>query len=254
MLAVIFMRPVTSIFSLAIIIFSFACSFSDKDVKIENTINNDSIYNKNFIIDSVPNLKKFLALNEEEKRIDSSSKSNEPFYKQLDSVAKVDKTIDLKDLMPYRNFSTNRGRIYFSSFKEGSPNESDSSDLLTEGLPTLCVCIIQKDTIVVNIPFGLFGGGNFNLKITKSGFLSSYSQYIDNVKPFKTKVTDDFSDNFTVDNKFQFLILNKKPSIKQEEQLTGYLTFTTNHYFEDKGDKLDTNYIKGHLFFTCSTK
>jgi len=131
----------------------------------------------------------------------------------------------------------------------------DSFDLLKKGLATQCACVTKNDSIFINMPFGLFGGGNFNINIFKNGFTSSYSQYIDdNLKLFKTKIADDFSDNFSVDNKFQFLILDKKPSFKKDERLTGFLTFTTNYYFEKKGDKLDTNYVKGHLYFTCLTK
>ena len=249
------MRHLINVFTLSIVFSLFSSCSSDNRDKSNYINTNDSVYNKNYIVDSVPRLKFFLSLNEDEKSMDSISKSNEPFYKKLDSAAKIDKRIDIKDLMPYRNFYTNRSRIYFSSYKENDLQWSDSSDLLKKGLATQCDCVTRNDTIFISMAFGYFGGGNFNITIIKNSFTSSYSQYIDqNLKLFKTKITDDFSDNFKVDNKFQFLILDKKPSFKKEEQLTGYLTFTTNHYFEDKVDKLDTNYIKGHLFFTCKTK
>jgi hypothetical protein len=253
-LAVIFMRPPTSTFIISIIVSLFVNCSSDNNGKSKHIKINDSVYNKNYLVDSVPSLQFFLTLNEDEKGIDSMSKSDEPLYKEIDSIAKLDKMIDI-NLMPYRNFSTNRSRIYFSSYKENDLELSDSSDLLKEGLATECGCITKNDTIFISMSFGYFGGGGFNINIFKSGFTSSYSQYIDqNLKLFKTKITDDFSDNFSVDNKFQFLILDKNPSLKKDEQLTGFLTFTTNCYFERKGDKLDTNYVKGHLYFTCKTK
>jgi hypothetical protein len=103
---------------------------------------------------------------------------------------------------------------------------------------------------------GFFGGIGFTIKIYENSFVSSYYEYTDDVRPYKVNLNDTaFYSSVTVDNRCQSLILDKEPSHKQGEQITGYLTYTTKEYYERKNvDRLDTIYVSGKIYFTCNTK
>lgn len=65
----------------------------------------------------------------------------------------------------------------------------------------------------------------------------------------------EFTDNISVVSKYQYLQLDKEPNYKVGQQLSGYLTLTSNNYFSNNyGEKLDTNFVKAKMKFTCITK
>jgi hypothetical protein len=193
---------------------------------------NDNGYNDTFIIGQIPDLKSFETYNEFDKRIDSVGNS----------------------LAGQGGFRKNRTRLFMQSFSNGKQSTQDSA--LYTGMPTLCYCSFDKDTLNVKVGIGFFGGMGFETKIFKNHFQSNYFLYIDDVKPYKYTLFDkDFTDNLYLKNKFQSLVLNEQPTFKAGQQLTGYLTFTSSKWYENSfGDNIDTNYIKGRLYFTCLTK
>src|SRR5688500_3781247 len=73
---------------------------------------------------------------------------------------------------------------------------------------------------------GFFGGMGIEMKLFQNYFQSSYYLYIDDVKPYKYKLSDkDFTHELFLKSKFQSLILNEQPKFKSGQQITGYLTF-----------------------------
>lgn len=193
---------------------------------------NDNGYNDSYIIGQIPDLKSFETYNEFDKRMDGVGNS----------------------LVGQGGFRKNRSRIFTQSFSNGKQSSQDSA--LYTGMPTPCYCSFDKDTLNVKVGIGFFGGMGFETKIFKNNFQSDYFLYIDDVKPYKYNLSDtDFTGSLYLKNKFQSLVLNEQPTFKAGQQLTGYLTFTSSNWYEKSfGDNIDTNYIKGRLYFTCLTK
>lgn len=201
-------------------------------VSCNNQRTNDNAYNDNYIIGKIPDLKSFEAYNEFDKRMESSGSS----------------------LVGQGGFINNRSRIFTQSFSNGKQTTQDSA--LYKGMPTPCYSSFDNDTLKIKVGIGFFGGMGFEVKIFKDNFQSNYFLYTDDVKPYKYNWSDkEFTDNLYMRNKFQSLTLNKQPTFKPGQQLTGYLTFTTPNWFENSiGNDIDTNYIKGSFYFTCLTK
>jgi hypothetical protein len=193
---------------------------------------NDNSYNHNYTIGQIPDLNSFETYNE--------------FDKRMDSVANF--------LVGEGGFKKNRSRIFMQSFSNGEQSSQDSA--IFTGMPTPCYCSFDKDTFKVKVGIGFFGGMGFEIKILKNSFQSNYFLYIDDVKPYKYNLSDkNFTDNLYLKNKLQSLILNERPTFKAGQQLIGYLTFTSSKWYENSiGKNIDTNYIKGRLYFTCLTK
>ena len=128
--------------------------------------------------------------------------------------------------------------------------------LSKKSFSTRCECNIYKDTLLITMGIGFFGGIGFNLEIIKDNFEANFSEYTDDVKPYKSNLNDTaFYDYFHVKSKYQFLVLNDKPSFQTGLQLTGYMTFSSNNFYVQKYDnQLDTNYVTGKLYFTCKTR
>jgi hypothetical protein len=84
-------------------------------------------------------------------------------------------------------------------------------------------------------------------------FKSSFYEYINDAKHFKLNPKDTISySKIKVENKLQKLILDKKLTHKDGQQITGILYFTTNDYYmEDYPDEIDTVRVAGRVYFTC---
>ena len=140
------------------------------------------------------------------------------------------------------------------SFSNGQPSSQEKA--LYTGAPMPCQCDLNGDTIFISSIIGFFGGMGHGIKVFKDSFESYYILYIDDVKPYKHNLTDSvFTDNLSVLSKYQTLRLTEKPVFKSGQHLTGLLTFTSKDFYERPvGDKIDTNYVRGKMFFTCQVK
>ncbi len=182
----------------------------------------------------IPNIVSFLKYND--------------FDKFLDTVFKPGNGLTMDN---YRN---NRSRLFLETFSNGKRLLQDSA--LHAGMSTPCNCWLYNDTLNIKIAIGMFGGMGYNIKLYKDGFSSLALLYIDDVKPFKYKLSDkDFTNQLFLRSIEQTLIVDKKPTFKGGQQLTGYLTFTTPLWYENSwGSNIDTNYARGRIYFTCATK
>jgi hypothetical protein len=212
--------------------------------------NNSKTNKQTYVISESPGKNDFLNLTDHEKKVDSIF----AFYdKSVDSLLLKDDKVKENPLLQKRSFINNRGRIYLKAFENGKSATVDSA--FYTGMPAPCECLVKDDTVFVNMGIGFFGGMAFNIVITKSDFQSYYYLYIDDVKPYKASLKDSFSNELTVKSKFQHLIIDHKPTFQEGQQLSGYLTMTSASYYEySYGQKLDTNYVSGKVYFTCTTK
>lgn len=149
-------------------------------------------------------------------------------------------------------FINNRSRIFLKRYENGTIVKIDSS--FTKGSPFPCNCLIEKDTTFINMSIGFMGGMSVSLKIHNDTFESYYFEYTDDVKPYKSNLNSEFSDFVLVKSEFQNLIINQLPNQKLNQELKGYLSFSSKNYFESNiTNKLDTISIVGKAYFKCKT-
>lgn len=211
---------------------------------------NGKTNNQAYVISEIPEKDDFLKLTDHEKAVDSIFGG---YDRTVDSLLMKDDRLKANLLLQKRSFIDNRGRIYLQAYENGKPTKVDSA--FYRGMPAPCECLVKKDTVLVSMGIGFFGGMAFNVAISKDNFQSSYYLYIDDVKPYKASLKDSFSNELTVKSKYQYLILDKQPTFQEGQQLSGYLTMTSQDYYENSyGEKLDTNYVSGKIQFTCTAK
>lgn len=219
--------------------------------------NNDTIYHSTYKVGAIPELVKFKKLNLDEAQMDSMAKERLLY---LDSLFKTD-TIKYNDLVGYndelfgrRDFINNRSRLYLESFSNDSLMPIDSSFI--NGISSKCECLIEKDTLTISTGFGFFSGFGFIIKLYGDTFKGQFFEYIDDAKPLLYNVNDTiYYDQILVDNQYQYLILDQQPDVQIKQQLSGYLTFTTKVFYEQKYNPLpDAVSAKGRLYFTCKTR
>jgi hypothetical protein len=211
------------IFQLCLILIFFS-SCNDEKQK-------DNVYNKTFVVGEIPEADVFEIYNKNDKKLENSG----------------------NHLVEKGGYKNNRSRIFMELSTNGKRGHLDPE--FSTGMPTPCYSSINKDTLNVVVGLGFFGGFGFEIKIFKDKFQSNYFFYTDDVKPYKYKQTGEFTDNINLQNKFQSLTLNEQPTFKPGQQLTGYLTFTSPNWYESNmNNQLDTNFVKGRIYFTCLTK
>lgn len=204
-------------------------------------------YNKEFVVGSIPNVTDFLTLNESEKSLDSTFKS---YDKTIDSLVKIKSSLDFPKKSDFIN---NRGRILFTEVLNGKENIEDQYRIGKNEISTSCACAIFKDTLFISSSIGFFGGAGVSVKVYLKQFTSTFSQYINGAKPYKVNNNAEFTDNIIVDSKYQYLLLDSEPTNKDKQQLTGFLSLTSNDFFENRFGEMETKSAKVQLKFTCKT-
>jgi hypothetical protein len=196
---------------------------------------NTKTYYENYKVGSIPDLKSFQTYNKSDKKMDKVSPTDQPSTGQL-------------------AFRNNRSRIFIDVYRNGKVQSKNSA--FYEGLPTPCTCELGQDTISITVGLGLFGGLGFDIKVYADKFQSNFFEYTDDIKPYKTNLSDTaFSSQVYQNSKYQSLILDSKPTYKSGQQLTGLLTYTSNNFYEKISDtQLDTSYVTGKIYFTCNVQ
>ncbi len=233
---------------LKIIVFSIAV-FNLASVKAQT--DDSKTFNTAYSIAPIPNIADFFKLNQNEKFQDSV---NLLINKKLDSLPFADSAEKESGYYGKKDFRNNRSRIFMDSYTNEKLNPENPEFKL--GLPTPCDCFTAHDTMFIYMGIGFFGGFGFNITVSTHNFQSSFFDYTDDYKPYKYSLSDTASYNYiTKKNKYQFLILDKKPSFTIGQQLTGYLTYTTNSYYQKtSGNNFDNIFVSGKLYFTCKTR
>jgi hypothetical protein len=231
----------TILLILGVIRFSFCSGQQD----------NEKTFNQTYQVDSIPNLNEFNIYNDIEKRMDSIYSV---YDFKMDSLFKADNTRSQNSFLYKKDFRNNRSRIFLSSYTNDKLDNGEFSK--RESLPMPCDCYTGNDTLYVSMVIGFFGGEGFEIKLFDNKFQSAFFEYIDDVKPYKSNLSDTaYTGYVTANSKYQTLIVNEKPTFKSGQQLTGFLTFTSNDYYILRSDdKLDSTYVTGKLYFTCKTK
>lgn len=229
-------------FKLISLAFSFLAS-------CQGQVDKGDKYNTEFTVGNIPSVNDFLILNKSEKSLDSKFNS---YDKSIDSLVKADTS---QDFITTRDFVNNRSRILLKEVSNGKENIKDEDKIEKDGFSTFCDCGVFKDTLFINSGIGFFGGVGISVKVFSKQFKSAFYEYIDDVKPYKLNKNSEFTDNISIESKYQYLLFDSEPTNKEGQQLTGFLTLTSNDFFENRfGEKLDTNYVKAQLKFTCKTK
>ncbi|MEO8404150.1 MAG: hypothetical protein ABI480_06130 [Chitinophagaceae bacterium] len=199
-------------------------------------------FNKTFVVGEIPDLNAFNTYNELEKGTDSIFSGTDKEFKE-DAGAN-------KFITDFRN---NRSRVFMDS--DSNHRIYDGEKSLTTGMPMPCNCSTTNDSLFVQMVIGFFGGAGFEIALHKDTFLSDFFMYTDDVKPYKSNLQDTaFSSHAIAFSKYQYLLLDKLPTYKPDQQLTGYLTYTSNRFYERSGDTLDSTYVTGKIYFTCNVK
>jgi hypothetical protein len=203
-----------------------------------------STYHKEYVIGSISSTDNFSTLNENEEAIDSMFSSDDV---SEDSLLAADPKY--KELAQKRKFTNNRSRLFLVTYTDGQPGRGDSV------LSAPCNCLVEKDTLFIRMALGFFGGFIIDIKLYKTMFETRYLVYTNDVRHYKSDLSDTaFNNQAVAKSKFQFLLLDRQPTFKPGQQLNGYLTFTSrNHYRKSVADKMDTAYVTGKIYFTCHT-
>jgi hypothetical protein len=197
-------------------------------------------YNNTFEVGDIPGLASFQKMDKKELRLDSFLS---------DGVKEI-------GLGATNDFRQNRSRVSMQS----DPNHKLYSNEKDEGFSAPCTCVIRGDSLFINTNIGFFGGNGFNLLLYRDSFQSEFYLYTDDVKPYKSSLSDTaFSEQAVAKSKFQFLIVDKKPTYKAGQQLTGYFTYTSNRFYElnsyaPNATSVDSSYVTGNIYFTCLTR
>ncbi len=206
-------------------------------------------YNVEFVVGEIPDSGHFLIFNENEKTVDSILNET---YQRFDSL----NLIKADTLIEKNRFINNRSRFLLTEIRNGIESVKDKDEIGEDGFSTICDCMIFKDTIMISSAIGLFAGAGVLIRVYGNQFKSEFYQYIDDeVQLYKLDIDDEFTDNVTVDSKYQYLQFDKLPNFTSGQSLTGIFTLTSKNFYESKsGGKTDTNYVKLNMHFTCLTK
>jgi hypothetical protein len=197
-------------------------------------------YNKEYVVGSIPLMNDFLTLTKVEKELDSL------FNSDFKGISGSQKRRGLSTI----SFSNNRARIVLYETTNGKQQQKDPS--IKKGMPTMCRCALNGDTLEINMAVGFFGGVGLKIKVYGKKFGSWFFQENDNVENLKTTLADtSFSSRVIIENNSQYLIFDRQPNFKPGQQITGYFTFTSEKYFEKKGQNIDTISASGKIHFTC---
>ena len=220
-----------SIFALLVCVILISC----KDTNLDDR----KTYHKEFETGFVPGLQQFEVLNKQELGFDSMLMANA-------KIAGV-------EMNHGSDFVHNRSRIYMDSDPHNKILGRDTGPGKPIAMP--CHCNLNGDTLQISMVVGFFGGAGFELQLYKDKFRSNFLLYTDDVKPYKAHLSDTaFSSEVRAESRFQFLVLDEKPAYKPNQQLTGYLTFTSNRFYELSAGKLDSSYVIAKIYFTCNTQ
>jgi hypothetical protein len=189
---------------------------------------------------TIPGLSQFERLNERELDFDSIMVKNVKAMGQ--------------PLNNTNDFLHNRSRIYVDSDPHNKILGGDTGPDKPP-IPMPCHCNLMGDTLQVSMILGFFGGVGFELRLYKDQFRSKFLLYTDDVKPFKAHLSDTaFTSELRAVSKFQYLLIDKKPTYKAGQQLTGYFTLTSNRFYEFSGEKMDSSYVTAKIYFICNVR
>ena len=227
-----------------------------------------------FKVGAIPNPERFNQMTRREIRLDSLKQKHqqEQLKRMEDGSAFIDgvpeetkqQMIEYEKIRGQR-YKDNRSRYFMDEYVNGKKDNEAFEGIDT--LTTECSCYLSGDTIKVKMGIWVFGGFQFFINIYKNSFNSSY--WVDNHEQliYKTYLTDkSLTDNISVENAEQELILRKNPEYKLGEQLPGFLRFKTKDYYRTRdydrltakdtydADKMNTIHMAGSLYFTCTIR
>ncbi len=234
---------------LYLLVFAFCLSTISVDDKIQQS--HYSVYDAG----EIDSLNWFLKLTPHELERDSSMMA---LVFEHESDEEINQSLWLSEELGFIPVALNRARFFsFSEVNDKLEKTNEEVRFSESGFPSGCNCRLKDDTIYVEMFRGFFGGDSHDIRITREKFSFNYSLYLDDVQHLKSSPNDPvFGSMVTVGAISQQLTLLEKPSFKECEQLTGYLHFQTERYYEgsEYSDDLDTISKKGRLFFTCTLR
>jgi hypothetical protein len=210
---------------------------------------NDKIYNKKYVTGTVSGFDEHLNLSHFQVGTSSRDKEREV---RMDSLRAADTTGMMTELLDKMDFRKNRSRIFIKFYSNG---EADTT--FNIGVPTGCECTTRNDSLQILFRIGNFSNFGFNLLVTGGEFVSEYYSYSDDTKPYKASLSDnEFSDFVSVRSEYQYLVLDQEPIYKAGQQISGYLSFTSGTYYEEKmdADNPDSNFVSSKIYFSCLTR
>jgi hypothetical protein len=217
----------------------------------------------NYQVGSIDSLDSFMRFTSVEKQTDSIYKEGD---KQIDSLQReveskiTNKNSDTAKFLTYafagliNDFSSNRARLFISAVRN---NEAEVGDpMAAEGLPAVCKCIQDKDSITVEFAFGFGGGIAVKQKMVGLTFRTNVTVVTRHADIYKASLSDKtFKSELTLEPMTENMTLLTRPSMQIGEQLTGFVTVQSRPYFvKASGGKIDTASTNVRYFFTCKTR
>ncbi len=232
------------------------------------------VYNVHYQTGAIPGIAGFAKLTAREIRLDTimerhyqeslaSMQDGSAFLKEVPEAERKT-AIELQQAR-YQRYKDNRSRYNFQLMVNDKPDKDDLKD--TDTLTTPCDCYLSGDTIRIKMGVWVFGGFAFSINLVKDRFSAAY--WIDEHKQaiYKTQLTDkQLTDNITIANEAQSLVLDRQPLFSAGENLVGYLLFRTKHYYRTAefaygtakdsyaDQQMDTLYLRGSLHFKCHVR
>lgn len=152
------------------------------------------------------------------------------------------------------DFSSNRARLFVSGIQNDKVIKGDP--MAAKGIPAVCKCYQEGDTISVQFAFGFGGGIAVRQQLVGTTFHTNVTLITRHADIYKASLSDKaFKSELTLEPLTESLTLLTKPEMKAGEQLTGFVTVQSKPYFEIAGSgKADTVSTNVRYFFTCKTR
>jgi hypothetical protein len=179
----------------------------------------------------------------------------------------IDRVVHDRKIMSGIYFKDNRSQYRFTRYKNGIAEPPGDGIEEFEQIGTQCDCVLNGDTIRVEMGVWAFGGFGFSLTFKGKQFAGSYWEDMHKLKVFLVSPGDTaLTGGIRVGLKEPKLVLLESPKYQLGQQLTGHLIFQTADYFRSvdykdgiafnvyNNTKTDILFTKGYFHFTCKVR
>ncbi|MCR6637559.1 MAG: hypothetical protein NVV82_00780 [Sporocytophaga sp.] len=202
--------------------------------------------NKTYVIGPMPEFNEIMKLNKEDSKLEKNGK------KVHQHILKLHNEKGTRYNGPRYNYSNNRARITLETFRNGHLSEKDNN---AKDAAMHCECELENnEKITIKIGFGLSAAFAYNLTIEGDSFETHYIPLYFGTPKFKNDLKDPIMVSSIVTlSQNQYMILDQKPTFRENQQISGYITFSSYNFYEHTSPEIfDTLRINAKAHFTCN--
>lgn len=119
--------------------------------------------------------------------------------------------------------------------------------------PTISRAVYINDTLRISTSLGFFAGAAVGIEITKDTFKGYYYENADHTPVYKYRLSDScYISDITVSPVSEKLILNKRPTFKNGEELAGEYYGTFQPFYEKELSEIKLRKVRWKIVFKCT--